>query len=616
MSNFIQLLPDNIANQIAAGEVIQRPASVVKELIENAIDAGSTKIIVNIKDSGKTLIQLIDNGTGMSMADAKLCFERHATSKIRSAEDLFALTTKGFRGEALASISSIAHVILKTRTCKAEVGSSITIEGSEIKEETEVVCPIGTSFDVKNLFYNVPARRNFLKSEKVEFGHITDEFERVALAHPSIAFTLHHNGTEVYNLPEAILRKRIVDVLGRKANDRLVPIEESTEIVSLKGFVLKPEFAKKSRGEQFFFVNDRFFKSPYFNHSVNKAFEGLLKEKSFPSYFLYLTVDPKKIDVNVHPTKTEIKFEEEKFIYSILLSSIRQALGKYNISPTLDFERETSFDLPGNTHLKEVIEPKIQVDTNYNPFNSHASRSSAGKKSENFSSAIVSQGFGADKNNKEDWENFYNIEEDKSTTEVTKPDLIPEESVEKASSFILKGNYIFSPSKSGIMVIHARRAVEQIVYSSMINSFISNPIESQTLLFPLEHEITKKEGIEWSSNNSMLIQLGFNGVIKDDLLSLHAVPCVLQEEALTSSLGDIISIITHKEIEKGDLAHNLIHSIARRASQKNLNLNTNEAIQSLIDQLFQCENHTFSPSNKKIIETITIDELTKKFDKK
>lgn len=614
MSDFIQLLPDNIANQIAAGEVIQRPASVVKELIENAIDAGSTKIIVNIKDSGKTLIQLIDNGSGMSNADAKLCFERHATSKIRNAEDLFSLTTKGFRGEALASISSIAHVILKTRTKDNDVGSSITIEGSEIKEESEVVCPTGTSFDVKNLFYNVPARRNFLKSEKVEFGHITDEFERVALAHPSIAFSLHHNGAEIYNLPEAILRKRIIDVLGRKTNDRLVPIEESTEIVSLKGFVLKPEFAKKSRGEQFFFVNDRYFKSPYFNHAISKAFEGLVKEKSFPSYFLYLTVNPQKIDVNVHPTKTEIKFEEEKFIYSILLSSIRQALGKYNISPTLDFERETSFDIPASTHLKEVVEPKINVDTNYNPFNSHATRSSTGKKSSNFSSAIVSQGFGKDKSTKQEWENFYNIEDENSETAGQKTELIPEESIEKATSFILKGNYIFSPSKSGIIVIHAKRAIEQIVYSSLINSFISNPIESQVLLFPIEHEITKKEGIEWTSNTSMLKQLGFDGVVKDDLLTLQAVPSILQEEKLISSLGDIISIITHKEIEKGDLAHNLVHSISRRASQKKLNLNTNESIQSLIDQLFQCENHAYSPSNKKIIETITIDELTKKFE--
>eukprot|EP00353_Schmidingerella_taraikaensis_P012280 CAMPEP_0185571096 /NCGR_PEP_ID=MMETSP0434-20130131/3146_1 /TAXON_ID=626734 ORGANISM="Favella taraikaensis, Strain Fe Narragansett Bay" /NCGR_SAMPLE_ID=MMETSP0434 /ASSEMBLY_ACC=CAM_ASM_000379 /LENGTH=422 /DNA_ID=CAMNT_0028186347 /DNA_START=338 /DNA_END=1603 /DNA_ORIENTATION=+ len=422
MSDLIKLLPDNIANQIAAGEVIQRPASVVKELLENSIDAGATRIDVNIKDSGKTLIQVVDNGQGMSAGDALLCFERHATSKVRKAEDLFALATKGFRGEALASIAAIAHVQMNTKLENSELGRTILIEGSEIKTNEDAAVPQGTSFEIKNLFFNVPARRNFLKSEKVEFGHISDEFERVSLAHPGIQFTLHHNGNELYNLPATTLRKRIVDVLGKKSNDRMVPIEESTEIVEMKGFVLKPEFARKTRGEQFFFVNDRFFKSHYFNHAITKAFEGLIAEKSFPGYFLYLNVDPAKIDVNVHPTKTEIKFEEEKFIYSILLSSVRQALGKYNIAPTLDFERETSFDIPHSMHSQPAVEPQIAVNPEFNPFKSTSSKTSAGstgKTRDNFSQAIKSEGFGTQEAKHEDWENFYEIKEEKTQEEVT-----------------------------------------------------------------------------------------------------------------------------------------------------------------------------------------------------
>ena len=346
MSDVIKLLPDHIANQIAAGEVIQRPASVIKELVENAIDAGATKIDVLIKDAGKTLIQIVDNGKGMSALDAQMCFARHATSKVEKASDLFHLSTKGFRGEALASISAISHVSLKTKVESEELGNLIQIEGSKVTKKEVITCPTGSSFEVKNLFFNVPARRNFLKSENVEFRHILDEFERIVLAHHEINFSITHNETIVYKLQEAILKKRIVDVLGPKSKERLVPIDEETDIVSIKGFVGKPEFSKKKRGEQFLFVNNRFFKDSFFNHAITKAFEGLLPSKTFPTYFLYLEVDPEKIDVNVHPTKTEIKFEEDKLIYAILLSSIRQALGKYNIAPTLDFNRETSFYIP------------------------------------------------------------------------------------------------------------------------------------------------------------------------------------------------------------------------------------------------------------------------------
>ncbi|NRA10681.1 MAG: DNA mismatch repair endonuclease MutL [Crocinitomicaceae bacterium] len=613
MSSLIKLLPDNIANQIAAGEVIQRPASVVKEIVENAIDAGAMKIDVNIKDAGKTLIQIVDNGQGMSPEDAELCFQRHATSKVRTAEDLFALTTKGFRGEALASVAAIAHVELKTKQKGKDIGTSIIIEGSTIKESSEATCPVGTSFEVKNLFYNVPARRNFLKSDKVEFGHIADEFERVALSHPDIHFTLRHNDTELYNLQDTILRKRIIAVLGKKSNDRLVPIEESTEIVEMKGFVLKPEFSRKTRGEQFLFVNNRYFKSHYFNHAVNKAFEGLIKEKTFPGFFLYLNVDPKRIDVNVHPTKTEIKFEEEKYIYSIILSSIRLALGKYNIAPTLDFDREMGFDIPHKMHSQPAEEPTIRINKDFNPFqtSSRPTSSSSGKTSKNFSEAIVNNGFGNKEAKQEDWENFYTVE-DKKEEEIE--ELIEVESIEEnITSFIVKGNYILSPSKSGLMVIHSKRAVEQIVYSGIIKAFISNPIESQKILFPIEKELSKKEIINWESNASMLRQLGFEGTVEMDILSVIAVPNVLEEETLSSTLDSILETLGHKDIEKGDIAHSLVASIARSASMKQLNLNTNEAIQGLINQLFQCENHMFTPSNKKIIDTIDLELIETKF---
>ena len=342
MADIIQLLPDHVANQIAAGEVVQRPASVVKELLENSIDANATDIKLIIKDAGKTLVQVIDNGKGMSVTDARLSFERHATSKIRNAEDLFQLNTKGFRGEALASIAAIAHVELKTKKEEEDLGTAIEIEGSKVVSQEVSVTPSGTSVAVKNLFFNIPARRNFLKSDTVELRHITDEFHRVALAHPNISFTFYHNGGELFNLPQENYRQRIVHVFGSKTNERLVPVEESTEVLKIDGFVGKPEFSKKTKSEQFFFVNNRFIKSPYLNHAVKAAFEGLIKNGYHPSYFLNLTVDPKTIDINIHPTKTEIKFDDEHTLYAILRSSIKHSLGQFNIAPVLDLRKISS----------------------------------------------------------------------------------------------------------------------------------------------------------------------------------------------------------------------------------------------------------------------------------
>ncbi|WP_196893404.1 DNA mismatch repair endonuclease MutL [Aureivirga marina] len=368
MADIIQLLPDHVANQIAAGEVVQRPASVVKELLENSIDAGATDIKLIVKDAGKTLIQTIDNGIGMSATDARLSFERHATSKIRDAKDLFSLETKGFRGEALASIAAIAHVELRTRREEDELGTLIKIEGSDVVNQEVVSTAKGTAISVKNLFYNIPARRNFLKSNTVEMRHIVDEFQRVALAHPAISFSLYHNQSEIYYLPKSNLRQRIVAIFGTKTNEKLVPIQEETDIITITGFVTKPEYAKKKRGEQFFFVNDRFIKSTYLNHAVTSAFEGLLAKDAFPTYFLYLNVPPNSVDVNIHPTKTEIKFEDEKTLYAILRSTIKHSLGQYSIAPVLDFDRDTSMDSPYTPNTQSVNSPTIKVDPNFNPF--------------------------------------------------------------------------------------------------------------------------------------------------------------------------------------------------------------------------------------------------------
>lgn len=612
MTGIIQLLPDNIANQIAAGEVIQRPASVVKELIENSIDANATKITVNIKDAGKSLIQIVDNGQGMSASDASLCFERHATSKVRNADDLFNLSTKGFRGEALASIAAIAHVSLKTKQRQNEIGTFIEIEGNSIQKKEECVTPDGCSFEIKNLFYNVPARRNFLKSENTEFGHIREEFLRIALAHPEVNFQLFHNDQSIYNLPAAILRKRIVDVLGKSSNEKLVPIEESTDIVGLKGFVLKPEASKRTRGEQYLFVNDRFFKSSYFNHAVNKAFQGMISNDHFPSYFLYLDVDPAKIDVNVHPTKTEIKFEEEKFIYSILLSSIKQALGKYNVAPTLDFERETSFDVPVN-RKKTVYEPEIKVDPTYNPFKttSKPNNGGIGKKTENYSSGIMSQGFGASKSNSEDWENFYSIKEESETK--TSKELIEQEAKYIGGVKLIRGNYIVANDENGLMFIHIRRAYEQIIYSQLHQAFVSKPIDSQKLLFPIDKELNAAESIQWTENESLLKQLGFEGELEDSVLHVHAVPAVIQEEQILLALDDVFSSFEGGSIDKGDVAHHVITQIAKNASRSKIKIKDQEEIDSLLNQLFDCDSHAYTSNGKRIISSISLDELDNLF---
>lgn len=368
MADIIRLLSDTVANQIAAGEVIQRPASAVKEMLENAVDAGARKIQLLLLDAGKTLIQVIDDGAGMTATDARLCFERHATSKLRKIDDLFTLHTMGFRGEALASIASVAQVELRTRRAESELGSAVVIEGGSFVRQEDTVVPAGTSLSVKNLFYNVPARRNFLKSNPVETRHIQEEFLRVALANPAVHFTMHHNETQVFDVRTGNFRQRIAGLFGAGYNERLVPVEEETSIVKIEGYIGKPEFARKNRGEQYFFVNNRFIRDSYLHHAVSAAFDALIPKDAYPSYWLKLYVDPALVDVNIHPTKTEIKFQHDKDIYQILRAAIKRALGKYSVAPSLDFDQEPAFDLPLSKLNEQPVPPRIQVNPNYNPF--------------------------------------------------------------------------------------------------------------------------------------------------------------------------------------------------------------------------------------------------------
>jgi DNA mismatch repair protein MutL len=616
MSEVIRLLPDHIANQIAAGEVIQRPASVVKELIENAIDADATAVTLNIKDAGKTLIQIIDNGKGMSDIDARMSIERHATSKIQDANDLFALTTKGFRGEALASITAISHVEIKTKERGEELGTCLRIEGSKVISQEVCTTPEGTCISVKNLFFNVPARRNFLKSEKSELNHIIEEFVRIALVHSEVELSLIHNGTKIHSLPAANQRKRIVDLFGQKFNSRLVPIEEETDIVKISGFVVKPEFAKKIRGDQYFFVNHRYFKHSYFNHAVVATFENLLQPKSHPAYFLFLEVNPAQIDVNVHPTKTEIKFEEEKAIYSILRSTTKLGLGKYNIAPTMDFNRESEFDLPLSYKNQEVKPPTIQVDPTFNPFSSNTSKGSATKVSPTKfekSDALTKQGFGTVMPSKADWEDFYTVEEEEDNPSVVQQQIDEQEVDAVGSNIQLHGKYLISQVKSGMLLIHIKRAKERIIYDDLMHNFMLQPIASQTLLFPFEQSLSMKEKIEWENNKTTLKRLGFDWNFKGDELEVLGIPNYLSDEVLKFAVDSIIQQLTFQDIDKGELAHTLISALATSAALSGTKKLQKEEVNHLVEQLFQCKEHVYSPNGLKILDTITIDELTKRF---
>ncbi|MBI2259078.1 MAG: DNA mismatch repair endonuclease MutL [Flavobacteriia bacterium] len=603
MNNVIQILPDHIANQIAAGEVIQRPASVIKELVENSLDAQSDSVEVYIKDSGKTLIQISDNGIGMSEIDARMSFERHATSKIKNADDLFRLYTKGFRGEALASIAAIAHVELKTRMEEDELGTLIHIEGSQININESCTCKKGTIISIKNLFYNVPARRNFLKSDSVEFKHIEEEFIRVALAHPNVKFSLSHNDQLCYLLEKGNLRKRISDIFGKAYDNRIIPINVQMDLITLSGFVSKPEFSKKTRGEQYFFVNNRFFKDSFFHHAVQKSYEGLISPGTFPSYFIFFEIDPSKIDVNVHPTKTEIKFEYDKEIYKILKTTVKEGLGKFHSMPSLDFEQETSFNLPWEFTKKTPVEPHIKVDPNYNPFQNNSA-----KTKEAYSHAILNSGFEKTTKNENNWMEFYQV-----VTPNEKQETIIEEISLDVQQFMFFNPYLILLIEKELFILHVRRAKERIIYNEMMQSFIIHPIYSQQMLFPLSIPFSLSSCDLWNENKKLLNQLGFEFEIENNQIVFSGVPVQIDEVSVEECIKDINDKLMEKEIDKGELAHEFISTIAHKASIVKEQWNI-EKCRFFFNQWKNCTENTFTPKGKKIHKRLYINDINQIFE--
>jgi DNA mismatch repair protein MutL len=617
MSNLIKLLPDSVANQIAAGEVVQRPASAVKELIENAIDAGATSVQLIVKDAGRTLIQVIDNGCGMSETDARMCFERHATSKIKETTDLFNLRTKGFRGEAMASIAAVAQVEMRTKLVGDDVGVKINIEGSKIISQEPIQTPQGTSISVKNLFFNIPARRNFLKSNAVEMRHIVDEFERVALTHPDVEFKLISNDSEMFNLQIGSLRQRIVAVFGKNFNQKLVPLNEDTTIVNLTGFIGKPEFAKKKRGEQFFFVNKRFIKSNYLNHAIMNAYKDLIPHKSYPSYFIYMEVDPSTIDINIHPTKTEIKFEDEKSVYAIISSAIKKSIGQYQVAPSLDFEAETSFNVEPLQKGQEIKIPQIKVNPEFNPFekekNSGGGQQSGGSK--------ISHSFKLPKRDFSQQSALTDLymQNASVTIEDIGEDKEQEKLIEVESQkkiFQIHNKYIFSQLKSGYILIDQQRAHERVLYERFLHSLSNEQNLSQQQLFPVNIEFTPGDFAIISEIWEEIKLIGFDiEQFGNNAIAVNGIPSDLKQTNIEELFEKIIEQFKNNSNE---LKLNIKESVAR-AMAKNMAVKagkkmTSVEIETLVDQLFACETPYYSPTGKKVVVTITLDDLEKQFE--
>jgi len=609
------LLPDSVANQIAAGEVVQRPASAVKELLENAVDAGATQIKLIIKDAGKTLIQVIDNGCGLSERDARMCFERHATSKIQTANDLMAIHTLGFRGEALASIASIAQVELRTKRVDDEVGTSIIIEGSEFKSQTPVSTPDGTSISVKNLFFNVPARRNFLKSNTLELKYIIEEFLRVALVNTEVAFTLYNHDRILHQAPASNLKQRLVALLGNAYNQRLIPVSQETGIVNIHGFIGKPEFSKKTRGEQYFFANGRFIKNPYLHHAIENAFQQLIPKDSFPTYFIYLTVDPKNIDVNIHPTKTEVNFQDIKSIYAILHSSVRQSIGKFNISPSLDFEVEPSMEITPLPKDAEVNQPVIKVDPEYNPFEK--------KVRPQFEIQMPPRV----KAYEEQWKPLYDPLKD-----VHFKQEVPEQEIQanqqsiagwnqedlKSKSirpFQVQNRYIISSTQSGIVIIDPQKASERIIYERLLTSFENNQVSMQNqlhpqtiLLSPEDFEMTMELIDDFAKAGFGIRDFGKNTIL------VEAVPADCQETNITDLFESILEELK-TGTDEGKTKHyvRVARSMAKSMAFYRKTRLQPEEMEGIIEQLFACKVPDLTPGGNPTMIFTSFEDLNKKF---
>ena len=588
MSDIIQLLPDYVANQIAAGEVVQRPASVVKELLENAIDAKASKVELIIRDAGKNLIQVVDDGIGMSETDARMAFERHATSKIRTTEDIFKISSKGFRGEALASIAAVAQVELRTKKQDAEIGTNIYIEGGELEFQEPIQTAEGSNFLVKNLFYNVPARRKFLKKDNVEFRHIIDEFHRVALAHEQIEFSLYHNDEEIFKLRKANLSQRIVDIFGRKLQPLLVPVKEDLGWVKLDGFVAKPEGAKKTRGEQFFFVNGRFFRSAYFNRAVQEAFEGLLAPAYIPTFFLYLELDPEKIDVNIHPQKTEVKFEDEHLIYALIRSTIKRSLGIYNIAPSLDFDRDPQKDIFAGISSKVNTSSQftdIKVDRNYNPFQS--------EKMTDVKMVNLGEMYQP------------NIQAEPSKLNA----LFEDDDFDEELMRLPNGYWLYNRGDKTLML-----NMERIYALVLADKKKQVPKEKagQTLLFSLEYHLNEMEKIKYTSIKKYLPELGFDIVLdRDNVLKISAIPVGLNETKVMEFLERIFEILDYKTEE--DFMNHYEEQWIKVQTRFSCNFLYKTDVEELIKEYIQIGFSQYLPDGRRCYLELPLEELKNKF---
>ncbi len=601
MPDIIKLLPDSVANQIAAGEVIQRPASVVKELMENAVDAGATAINVIIRDSGKTLIRVTDDGSGMSETDARLAFERHATSKISSANDLFTIDTKGFRGEALASIAAVAMVELKTRREEEEIGTLIEINGSKVETQEPCSCPKGSIFSVKNLFYNIPARRKFLKSDNTEMRNIITEFQKVALTHPGIKFTLLHNDTEVYNLPPANHRQRITGMLGKQINRELIPLETDTTIVSIKGFITKPEFARRSCRDQYFFVNKRFMRHPYFHRAVMEAYQKIIPAETIPSYFIFMDTDPETIDVNIHPTKTEIKFENERAVWQILMASVREALGRFNISPSIDFDNEVLVDIPVRTSSSPVPEkPLIPINPLFNPF-----------ENEKYTHQKPDYIARFDMQNVTNWEKLYPAGGQTGGNSV-----IPGSPGDAARKFFqVKGKYIVCPVKSGLMLIDQKRAHERVLYERYMESLNKHSPVSQTELFPVSVDI---DPVDYSLLREIETDLKYLGFVirfrEKNRIIIKGRPSATANTDPKEMLDMLIAEYKNAPpVTASGAGEKLALAMASASAIPYGKILFQNEMEDLFDNLFACPSPNYSPGGKPVINIISIEELDKKF---
>lgn len=598
----IRILPSNIANMIAAGEVVQRPASVVKELMENAVDAGADQVTVVIQDSGRTLVQVIDNGCGMTPDQAVLCFERHATSKLRTAEDLMDIHTFGFRGEALASIAAVAEVTLKTRREDDEVGCQVDMADSQHLSTQEVSAPRGSNFAVRNLFYNVPARRKFLKSDNVEFKHIVSEFIRVALTRPETGFTLTHNGKDVYVLrPAKSLKFRIQDVLGTNVANDVVDIQTETSVVGIKGFIGRPDTAKKALGNQYFFVNGRFFKSPYLHKAVMKAYENLIPEGATPTYFIYMDVDPQAVDVNIHPTKTEIKFEEDNVIFQVLYACIKESLGRNSFADSIDFDREGVPEIPafGKSfdEFRPISEPMADFDPSYNPFDQDGyDQPAAGQQTFQKPQFNTSQFV-------EKRDDYGKLFEDK---------LAPTKSL-----IVLQDRYVITSSRSGLMAVNIHRAMERILYERFLEAISKSSHVTQTALFPVTVYVGVENMCIIQDNLPLLTSLGFDITpFGHDEIVVNGVPEGYSAEAgkVQAMVSDLLLILSdEREALPEMMAVNMASKLAMLGSHSCDSVSNSAQAQRLIDSLFACETPEYTISGRKIVSIIPIEEIDKKF---